>query len=104
MKKKILLALALCFLMIATFAIAVSAAEPDITANYTDASGLSYTVNITKGTASVMKEGNKSVNITDLVIPAEITYEGVAYPVVAMDYKSFSGNKNIKTVSQFKRV
>ncbi|MBQ3018636.1 MAG: leucine-rich repeat domain-containing protein [Clostridia bacterium] len=96
MKRKLILIIAMAFLMMVMFAVAVSATEVD---------GIYYTFSSSNGvnTATVNSE-NVDCSLEIVNIPETVTYEGVTYTVTELVQNAFSGNnwpgnKKIKEVT-----
>ena len=96
MKKKILFAISLAFLMICLFAVSALAVEID---------GIYYTLSGSgeNATAAVNKDNATKCTLENVVIPSTVTYEGTTYTVNTIDTNAFSGdgwgkNQTIKTL------
>ena len=98
MKKKILFAISLAFLMICLFAVSALAVEID---------GIYYTLSGSgdNATAAVNNENATKCTLENVVIPSTVTYDGTTYTVTSIDYHAFSGtqgswgkNQTIKTL------
>ena len=96
MKKKLFLIVAISFLMMVVFAVAVSATEVD---------GIYYTFSSSNGvnTATVNSK-NVDCSLEIVNIPETVTYEGVTYTVTELVQNAFSGGNNWPGNKKIKEV
>lgn len=92
MKRRILLTLSLAFILVCVFVISVSAVE---------IGGINYTLKAgadgEENTASINSHKGKTLEITDIVIPEYVEYEGERYYVTSMSSTTFESS-NITSV------
>lgn len=57
-----------------------------------------YTIYETSSGSRYAAATDSNVNITDVVIPATVTYSGVSYPIKKISSRAFDSNKKLRTV------
>ena len=94
MKKKLLLIVAMIAVLVCLFAISVSATQiGDLHYTLTD----STSVEGYDGTAQLSTD-NKTITISEVVIPSTVTYEEKTYLVTSIVSNAFQNNKNITSI------
>lgn len=65
-----------------------------------DINGVYYNlkVNVNGTNTATLSEGNKQSTLTDIVVPATVTYDGNTFDVIGCQGQTFRGNATIKTI------